>query len=345
MKSVRIRIGDWRITEAGCTGDGGWQTNRAQLYPDSSFWLDHRTGQPVEVSAEVIDLQTRKAGAQNTRIAIGIYATDPAARDAGSGLATRLVQPGPSDYTANGVTYRAKFGGDKLAGASVAAPGETETRVSFTTTGAPLVLHSFCTANGGSDTNPYQVSLQLGAGTPYLATCDGSSTDATVRSSLTVPSPAPAGQRIEVIARIIPARKGVPPIPADSRLGVGIYFQGAQRVVDGVSLPEQTEVAGYVYRLAEVKTATGPTGRVSIDTPANQPYVIGYGASTLGTGRFEARLSVGKTETGLSVDPGAQGLGLGLDGHGAGPADRVTMTITKGKPSKGTLILAVYLLG
>ena len=225
MKSVRIRIGDWRLTEAGCVGDEGWQLSKFELSPDASFWLDHPVGKPVEVSAEVIDVETRKAGAQDARIAIGIFSTKVADHDSDSGLPSRPVQSSPGDYSANGVTYRATQAGDKLAGASVAGPGETQTRFSFTATGARLVVHTFCTANrGAADSIPYQVSVQLGAGTPYLSSCDGSSTDGALRGTLTVPSPGPAGQRIDVVARIVPARNGVPPVPGGSRLGVGIYF-------------------------------------------------------------------------------------------------------------------------
>jgi hypothetical protein len=346
MKSIRIRIGDWRVTEAGCVGtDEGWSSNLIKLYPDAAFWLDNPVGKPLQVSAEMVDLQTREPGAQNARIALGIYSTDRTDRDSGSGAPSRLVPPGPADHTENGVTYRARVGGDTLAGASVAAPGVTETRFSFTAAGKPLVLHAFCTANRTSDTNPYQVSMQFGASTPYLSTCDGSSADATLRSSLTVPSPVPAGQRVEVVARIIPSRKGVPSVPAGSRLGLGVYFQGAQQVVDGVSLPELTEVAGYDYRLDEVRTASGPAGQVTIDTPADQPYVIASGSSPLGSAnRVEATLAVRGRETGRFVEPGTgEGLGLSWDGHGPGPAERATMKITVGKPTKGTVILAIYL--
>jgi hypothetical protein len=184
--------------------------------------------------------------------------------------------------------------------------------------------------------------MRVGPGQPFKATCEAGSTDAATGSSLTIASPVPAGQRVDVVAKVMPTSPHLIGMPSDVRLGLGVYFQGPQRVVDGVPFPERTEVAGYRYRLAEVKTAPGPDRRVSVATPADQPYVVGYGGSTLGAGEFRADLKIGNTETGVGVAPGIGGLGIGWDPHGPGPADRATLTVTEGKPTKGTLILAIY---
>ncbi|WP_329003666.1 hypothetical protein OHA18_10075 [Kribbella sp. NBC_00709] len=340
---VRFKINGWYVGDAGCGAqpeawsmDGG-----ALLRPDSPFWLSSPVGKPAEVSAELIDLETRRPAGTNARIWFGIYSTG--ANAAANGVPTRTVPADPDAYTNYGVVYRSKIGGDILAGAKVADPGRTEVRFSFTATGNRLILHDFCTANAGSDTAlPYSVSMRIGPGEPFLSTCQASSTDAGVGSSITIASPVPAGQRVDVVAQIVPSQKNGPAAPPDARLGMGVYFEGDQQVVDGVSLPEQTEMAGYVYKLADLKTAPGPAGHVSIDTPADKPYVIAYGGSTLGSGQFEAGLSVGKTETGRNV-ASADGLGVGWDAQGAGPADKATMTISGDKPTKGTLILAIYL--
>jgi hypothetical protein len=222
-------------------------------------------------------------------------------------------------------------------------------RFSFTSTGAKLSLRPFCTANAGSggDRNPpYAVEMRIGPRQPFTATCDASSTDAGKGGGFTIASPVPAGQRVDVVAKVVPTSPKLILIdmPPDVRLGLGVYFQGPQRIIDGMELPERTEVAGYRYRLAEVKTAPGPDGRLATDTPANQPYVVAYGGSPLGTGGgFQASLTIGKTETGLGVAPDAGGMGIGWDAHGPAPSERATLTIAEGKPTKGTLILAIYL--
>lgn len=339
---VRFKINGWYVGDAGCGAEPeAWSMDFGVLLrPDSPFWLSSPVGKPAQVTAELIDLQTRRPAGTNARIWFGIYSTG--ANPTANGVPTRTVPADPDAYTKDGVVYRSKIGGDILAGAKVADPGRTEVRFSFTATGARLILHDFCTANSGSDTTlPYSVSMRVGPGAPFVSTCGAYSTDAGTGSSMTIKSPVPAGQRVDVVAQIVPSHMNGPAVPPDARLGMGIYFEGDQQMVDGVSLPEQTEVAGYVYKLADLKTAPGPAGHVAINTPADKPYVIAYGGSTIGTGQFEAGLSVGKTETGRNV-ASADGLGVGWDPHGAGPADRATMTISGGKPTKGTLILAIY---
>jgi hypothetical protein len=345
--AVRFRINSWYVGDANC-GDGAysWEMgSTVRLTPDAAFWLASPVGKPAQVTAEIIHLETRKPVEENGRIWLGIYSTPPDPPSS-NGAPARLAPVDAGAYQKDGVVYRKAVGGETLAAAKVADPGRPEVRFSFTATGAKLALRPFCTANAGSDGEnpPYTVEMRIGPGQPVKATCEASSTDAAKGGGLTIASPVPAGQRVDVVATVMPTSPKLVGMPPDIRLGLGIYFQGPQRVIDGMELPERTEVAGYRYRLAEVKTAPGPDRRLATDTPADQPYVVAYGGSPLGTGGgFQASLTVGKTETGVGVAPEAGGMGIGWDAHGPAPSERATLTITEGKPTKGTLILAIYL--
>lgn len=346
MYAIRFRINGWYLGDASCdTGPDAWAMDHGvKLAPDSAFWLASPVGKPARISAHLIELESGRPAGKDGRMWFGIYSTSPNPPSS-NGAPARIAPVDAGAYQKDGVVYRKTVGGDTLAAAQVADPDRLDVRFSFTATGAKLVLHPFCTANAGSDGEnpPYTVEMRVGPGQPFKATCEASSTDAATGSSLTIDSPVPAGQRVDVVAKVLPTSPHLIGMPPDVRLGLGVYFQGPQRVVDGVPLPERTEVAGYPYRLAEVRTAPGPDRRVSVDTPADQPYVVAYGGSALGAGELSAGLKIGNVETGVSVAPGVEGLGVGWDPHGPGPADRATLTVTEGKPTKGTLILAIYL--
>ncbi|MET9273891.1 hypothetical protein [Kribbella sp. NPDC003557] len=346
MYAVRFHINGWFVGDAGCdAGPAAWAMgSTVRLGPDAALWLASPVGKPTQVTAEVIHLETRKPAGKNGRVWFGIYSTSPEP-PTGNGAPARIPPAEPDAYRKDGVVYRRTIGGDTLAAAAVADPGRDEVRFSFTATGAKLALRDFCTANAGSDSNdrPYSVSLRIGPREPIESTCETRSTDAGSGGGLTIDSPVPAGQTVDVVARVVPTHPNGPAVPPDVRLGLGVYFQGKQRVVDGTELPERTEIGGYAYRLADLKTAPGPDRRLATDTPADQPYAVAYGASRLGTGEFRAALTVGKTETGAGVAPDLGSTGVGWDLHGAGPAERATLTVTEGKPTKGTLIVAIYL--
>ncbi|MGW7679505.1 hypothetical protein ACWGID_02110 [Kribbella sp. NPDC054772] len=346
--AIRFKINGWYVGDASClSGPDSWTFGSSvSLLPDSPFWLTSPVGKPAQVSADLIDLATRKVVTPHARIAFGLYST-PAMAPAANGAPTRWPVGGPEDYTKDGVVYRHQIGGDTLAAATVADPGRNEVRFSFTSTGRPLVLHDFCTANAGSDgqDQPYSVSIRVGPGAPHQSTCEANSTDAGAGSSLTVATPVPAGQQVDVVAQVVQAKPNGPAVPPDVRLGLGVYFQGAQRTVDGVQLPERIERGGYDYRLTDVRTAAGPTKRLTMNTPAGTPYVVAYSSSPLGdSGELIGTLQVGRTESasGSGSDSGGS-LGTSYETHAAGPADHATLIVTTGEPTKGRLILAVYL--
>ncbi|MFB6721683.1 hypothetical protein ACFCV3_16020 [Kribbella sp. NPDC056345] len=344
---VRIWVGDAYAGRMPCNlGADAWASNAAlvsTLRTDSPLWLDSPIGKPTTVTAQVVS-ESGELAKSTGSIQVGLYST-PEVLTYTEGLAARTPPVGPDDYQSSGVVYRKQVGGDTLLGAAAGEPGAKEVRFSFTSTGAPLVLHGFCTANSAStfDAQPYEVQTFFNDTSISKMTCEASSTDAGRGSSHIVPAP-PAGQQVEVVARIV--AKGKVPAPRDNvRLGLGIYAQGKQRVIDGVGIAERVEFGGYDYQLAQVREAAGPSGRVTIDTPADKPFLIAYGSSELGIpGEAEGEMSFRGQPGGIGKAAGtAGGLGSGLSGWGPGPAGQAEMKVTKGKPTKGKVFIAIYL--
>ncbi|TDD57336.1 hypothetical protein E1263_24190 [Kribbella antibiotica] len=347
-KEVRVWIGDWYAGSTGCRG-GSVQSETLRLGsfdPDAALWLDSPVGKSATVSAEVVGSDSGKAETVD-QLQLGIYAASDQPLSADE-TPRRIPAVGPDDFQSNGVVYRKHFGGDTLLGATVGRSGQKKVQLSFTSTGGPLVLHEFCTANksaGGTGLPPYEVTTSLNGELISKATCGAASTDGLVGNSHGVASSPPAGQRVDLVSEIVALPgKQAPPLPADVRLGTGVYQQGKQRLIDGTALAEHIEMGGYEYRLAEVRTAKGPAGRVSIKTPADQQFAIAYGSSKLGIpGPAEAMLYFRDRTTGISTSVEQDGLGDSKMVFSAGPAGQAEMKVTKGKPTKGTLLIAIYL--
>ncbi|MGW6276174.1 hypothetical protein [Kribbella sp. NPDC055071] len=342
---LRVKIGDWPVAEGACAG--GWEVNRVRQGADSPIWLDQPVGKEAQVSGELIDAQSRPVVVPGARIAMGIYSSSAPETDSELGVPSRVVPADDGAYVKDGVTYRAKVGGATLLGAAV---GSTEVRVRFTSPGTGVVLRLFCTANRGAVDGGYRLSVKTDDTTSaFDERCDASSTDAATGTMIGVGPPASAGVQAEVVVRIVPDKPGTA-VPANTRLGLGVYAEGAQRKAGDASLDEKIEVLGYDYRLADVKTAAPETGTVSIATPADQRFVLVYGSTPLldVEEEVDATLSVRKTEREVSGSTGPGGaLGLRTWPYPAGPGDRATLTLTKGKPLTGSvdddvLVLAVY---
>ncbi|GAB3945385.1 hypothetical protein GCM10029976_071050 [Kribbella albertanoniae] len=343
-KEVRIRIGNWYAGSVPCR-DGSTETETRPVeyfLPESALWLESPVGKATTVTAEGVDEESGKVSGSVERIQVGIYSTD------GGSSAPNDLTPGPDDFQADGIVYRRQIGGDTLLGAAVTNSGVKEVRFDFTPTTAPLVLHPFCTANQASDDPanvPYQVQISIGGKPTVTMTCHGDSVDAGLGTSSTLPA-LPAGQKVEAVARLVSARKDGPPVPSDAYVGLGIYAEGQQRVVGGVKLAERIEFGGTDYRLGAIKSAPGPAKEVVIDTPADQAFVVAYGGAQLGaTGSMRAEARVGTAVIGgMQVDTASGGdLGVGKETVSAGPAKQAGMVITEGKPTGGTLVIAIYL--
>ena len=320
MKSVRISIGGWRVAEAALRRSGaeGWKSNLIAAHPGRRLLA----GPPRRQAGHGQRRADRHAvpasrARRMLRSRSGSTPTELPGHDPDSGIPTRMVaariwrlQPERCHATA-----------PRSAATPVAGAVRRHDR-------DPLQLHRHRRAPGPA---------RLLYGEPRLGTpcrtrspCHSarvrrtrppatrSTTDAATRSSLTVP----AGPRRSAGRRggdgSFRREAGPPAVPAGSRIGLGIYFQGAAaQVVDGVALPEQTEFAGYDYRLADVKTATGPSERVSDQHPGG-PAVPGRlrqaRRSGLEPGRGDPDASASGT-AGSVASPAAGGLGIAGTGR------------------------------
>jgi hypothetical protein len=353
FRHVQVRINDVLVEDDEC-GESGFIGNSggsAVLRPDDGKWLDIPIGKPAHVTVSLFDTRTRQEGGSSAQLGIGIYRATPKPPDTG-GAPWRVVPAAAGDYSKDGITYRAKVGGDTLAAAAVGDPGQSAINLRFTGTGARLMLRAICTANKASfPAAPYQVSVRIGSGQERRTICYAATTDAgSSGGPILDEAPAP-GTALNVTAGIVDA-KGRPVTVQGVRLGLGVYFQGAQRIIeDGsgskISLNEVTEASGYTYKLAEVKTADAATvRRFSIDVPTDKPYVLAAGSTSLG-GAALIRADVSgppSSDIGLSTDSGTAdaSFGLALGAEAPSTARTATLALLEGKPTKGKYVLAVY---
>ncbi|MFI5730283.1 hypothetical protein ACIA49_09200 [Kribbella sp. NPDC051587] len=345
---VRVKIGDRYVGSSYCD-NSGVETEKdtgplGTFLADSALWLTTPVGKATTVSAEVVEADSGKPVTVTVRAQVGIYSTTDAARIGGPAAPAA----GPNDFQQNGLVYRKQVGGDTLLGAGVAGPRSNEVRFKFRPNGSLLSFRPFCTANSGAITGnpPYWIEVTLNGKPATKMTCSGNSTDAaTSGGTISGDEQAPAGDEVEAVARLVPMDKNSPPVPTDGYLGLGIYAQGPRRVVGGVKLEERIELGGINYRLATVESAPGPSKRVSIDTPANQNFVLAYGGTGLGRGHFRSEGQVGTlTPSGAGVDSESNGdLGVSKEPFPAAPAEKATMRVAEGKPTGGSLVIAIYL--
>ncbi|MET7277802.1 hypothetical protein ABZS29_06180 [Kribbella sp. NPDC005582] len=342
---VRVTIGGRYLGSSVCH-DGTTDSETVPLgtfLADSPLWLTAPVGKATTVSAEVVDIESGKAQTSSRPIRLGIYSTTDAARVGNPAPPA----PGPDDFQQDGITYRKKIGGDTLLGAGVAGPGSSEVRFKFTSDGSLLKLRPFCTATNGpvNGNSPYMLQIRFNGKLATEMTCTSTSLDAGNSDTAAGNDRAPVGQ-VEVTARLIPTDKNSPPVPTDGYLALGVYTQGPKRVVGGVSLDERIEAGGVSYRLSTVKSAPGTAKQVEIDTPANQNFVLAYGGAGLGTAgtlRAEARVGTA-TAGGMQVESESHGdLGVSSETVVAQPATKAGMVLTEGKPTGGTLVIAIYL--
>ena len=353
-KSILVWFdGQWVSSSECSSGTGSSPEALQPVPPDSPLWADLKVGRPVRVRVVIVDDASRREGDSSAQLALGIYNSPVLSVDQNN-IPTRNAPTSPDDVTKDGIRFRAKVGGDTLAAAAVGDKSQNSIELTFTPNGAPLVLRSFCTAtNKPHDGAQYEVSVRIGKLPARRMSCFANSTDAGADGlGSTVPLAA-SPEPVQVTATIVDL-KGNPVTVKDARLALGVYFQGAQRVVtapDGskVSLNEVTEANGYTYKLAELKTADAATARkLSIGTPAGKPFVFAAGSTALGgAGRVTGKVTGIDTGFYLATDPSLPGgpddFGLSLTAEPPGAAGTATFELEQGHPTKGKYVLAVYL--
>lgn len=354
-KSIRIWVNGRRITNLDCLSDtnpGGASTQ--PLTPADPLWVDTPIGKPAQVKVSIVDQATGREGDSTAQLAVGIY-NSPIPTVNSDLVPTRIPPTAPGDQVDDGIRFRAKVGGNTLAAAAVGDLGRNSVQLKFKPTGAALVLRNFCSANNGEYANPqYEISIRIGA-VERRTGCEADSTDVGTTSGASISWPA-SDAEVEATATLVDL-KGRPVTVKDARIAFGVYFQGPQRIVtapDGssVAVDEVIEANGYTYKLADLKTADAATTRqFSIDVPTDKPYVFGAGSTKLGTSKTVSGDVAGVTGMYLTTDPSQPGavddFGFGTYTQAAGqPSSQpgvATFKLQEGQPTKGKIILAVYL--
>jgi hypothetical protein len=164
----------------------------------------------------------------------------------------------------------------------------------------------------------------------------------------------PRNGYLEVTMQVVETATGKPFAGAPLHIGFGAYALGSIEGIhtkDGTALIDQViEYGGYRYKRADARTVAAASGdELTIDTPADKPYVIAYGAASRGPGQapVQAQLLGLAEDLSVQLGGGTSELGPGFltptYGVPAGPAGKVTLKIVGDRPTQGLLYLAIYL--
>jgi hypothetical protein len=330
-----VQINDHTAAVGNCNSVDYVPNGGDMLPSTSTLWLDVPLNQPAKVRVKLVDEHGTAINGPDEQVAFGIYRRG---EQLTPDLPARGLPTSAADYVKGDVRYRAKIGGDTLAAAAVGEPGQNKLELQFTANGAPLSYHALCTANQLAFDPQYQLDIKVNGQPTYGTGCDAATLDAGRSSSATLPSGPKAGENVNVTVTLIDKKNRPVSVPG-ARIGLGIYQKGQQRKVDDATLDEVAEYNGYNYRLTEVKTADATTAKLlELATPAGRPFLVAYGSSDLGTTNVRTRL------TGLTTDAGNDtGGGIGTVGEAARDAGTAKLTIEAGHPTKGLLILGIYL--
>jgi hypothetical protein len=352
-KSIRIWVNGRKITDLDCITDTNSGGSAVQpLSPLDALWVDAPIGKPAQVKVSIYDKKSGREGDSNAQLAVGFYNSPVPTVDQNLLVPMRFPAAGPGDQGKDGIRFRAKIGGNTLAAAAVGDPRQSSVQMQFKPTGAPLVLKAFCTANNGEYLNPpYEISVRIGSSAPRLTICSADTTDVGTASSTSIPWPASA-ETVQATATLVDL-KGRPVTVKDARIAFGVYFQGPQRVItapDGskVAVDEVVESLGYTYKLERLKTADAATTReLAIDVPTDKPFVFGGGSTNLGTTKVVKAEVEGVGGMYMSTDPtqpdSLRDFGFNTATDPPSLTGTATYKLQEGRPTKGKIILAVYL--
>ncbi|MEV8374316.1 hypothetical protein AB0P21_16350 [Kribbella sp. NPDC056861] len=352
-QTVRVTINGRLVLDEACDDTGGSPRHLKSVPSDHTLWLQAPPGQVAKVRVFAQDLLSGEEDGSTAGLALGIYRSVDQQKDpAVAGLPVRTPAADPGDYVRDGFRFPAKVAGDPLIKAVIGDLGTQKLTLRFQAVNAATGLRPFCTANDVYVPDEFSLKVSINGRGGDPVPCSGRrgelAQDPRGPSRITT---AP-GQTVEVTVQVVDsAGKTVIGIP-DLRIGVGAYSLAPRRFVESldgtVELSNVIEYGGYTYKVGHVRTAGAATSRkVTIETPADKPYLIAYGGHSLDKVALKAKLTGLKPE--LDVDLGSPEPGTGLGdgpsstyGQPAGPAGEATLSIVDGQSSKGLLYLAIY---
>ncbi|GAA1555082.1 hypothetical protein [Kribbella lupini] len=337
-----VRFGGREAVTGPCNSAYSSPENGVQVRPDAPVWLDVPLNQVTTVNVQLTDEDGKAVESGSAQLGVGVYRAGR--RDPLPGATDATPTPAPGDREENGLKFRAHIGGDTLLTAAGGKPGVNSLSGSYESTGRAIQIASFCTANDGLPNYPYDLWVSVG-GVVRVAGCVALTTDVGIAGGGMIPALGKPGETVNVTARLTDKAGREVTVPG-ARIGFAVYEKGPQRVYDDMALDERMEYAGTTYQLTDIRAADASTTRqVSLRTPADTSFLVVYGSSALGA-TVDGTLDDGLAGQGmLSTDYGDTGIkswGLQTDGNHPGPSRPVTLKITKGTPTKGKIILAVY---
>jgi hypothetical protein len=339
-RQVRVTVDDLTVLHRSCNGSIT-PVDGTTVAASDTLWLRIDVGRPARVRVELTDAAGRPVIEPLTQVGVGLYRTGP--RATLNAMPSTPYQPDRADYEKNGIRYRGVVGGDRLEKAAVGDTGQsvlTETVFPSTT---DLVFRTLCLAQ-----DAYVATLTVDGKEVSSIDCGpGDSTDAGTAGGvarepgrgwpdlITVGAP-------HTVMLALHDRAGRPAKSDRVVLGFGIYQQGPSEIVDGTALPSLREVNGHLYELADLRTQPATSKELTIPTPGGTPYLLSYGSTAnLGAGSFRFALVENGTADGPDIDGPAGG--VSTVERTARPAGSATLRVTRGRPTTGKLILAIYM--
>jgi hypothetical protein len=339
------------VLSESCDDAGRSPHHQKVVQADHALWLQARPGSAATVKVFVLDLANNQAAESVAGLALGIYRSPEAPRDpAVAELPVRTQPAAPGDYVKDGIRFPAKAAGDTLLGAAVGDIGQQALTLHFKA--AQLSgLRQFCTINEVLVPHEFTLTVRVNGKFAPPAVCTGRFLP-DQGSAVPITSALSPGQSVEVTLQVVDSR-GEPAIAVpDLRIGVGAYQMDPYRNVKASAgttiVDEVVDYGGYTYKLADVRTGSAASNReVTIDTPADKPYVISYGGVSLDKPGVELKIAGLRRPITFQWDghlpEGGPGLVSPTYGRAAGPAGKVVLKVVRGQPTRGLLYLAIYL--
>ncbi|MBM7785633.1 hypothetical protein [Tenggerimyces flavus] len=333
---LEITIDGLAVSSTACSGR---ELHGSSTYSaDSGLWTIARPGRASTVTLRVETLDGKLVGDRAAVMGVGLYTPAPAEQDP---MPRRTPPASPDDYVNDGFRYRSQVGGRSLVGARIGAPAQNTLAFEFTPSSKQVRVAPFCHGDG---TQSVKVSIN-GVESEYFHGCHlerrevGGLAVSAGMAGEGWPG-VKVGQPNTVTVRLVDGRGKT--VAGRARIGVGVYQDGEKRrLVAGdssVEIETLVDYRGYDYRLVDVRTAVADAQkRLTIPTPADTPFVVGYGSA--GIGEFGELQLVGLKHQATSdtdVD------GFLLQGQWPHPAGEASLRFVQGEPKTGMTYIAIY---
>lgn len=251
-----------------------------------------------------------------------------------------LSDAAPAGVTEDGITYRSRIGSQELVAAVVGEPGEAELGLDLEAPRGPVQISRLC-AGVGED---YAVNISLGeGGMVQNGLCGGDTFDPGADMTLELDELAAPGT--DVTVRVWLSRRGgdtpldASEVPADVRLGVGVYADVPELQVDGQ--PRRIEADGHTWELVLENSASGGMPvTVPVAPGTRHRAAVFYRGSQMVQFGYSARVAGAEQDLGRSANYGPAEGGLGLVDVPLG-AEELTVDVVRGETPdlKTTVVL------